>query len=86
MAFASLFRADELVFIKRHKYVRKAARGTVTHPRRFGSTEMGHRMPRQEQPLLRRVKGCLGAVATSKRSYFLGKLVLMSQDTNTKFS
>lgn len=47
---------------------------------------MGHRTPRREQPLLRRVKGCLGAVATSKRSYFLGKLVLMSQDTNTKFS
>lgn len=45
---------------------------------------MLHGRPRQEQLLLRRVKGCLEAVATSKRSYLLGKLILMSQNKNTK--
>lgn len=73
MAFASLFRPGELIFINRHRYVRKAARGAVRHLSRDGSIEMCHGRPRQEQPLLRRVKGCLGAVDTSKRSYFLGK-------------
>lgn len=86
VAFASLFRADELIFIKRHKYVRKAARGTVRHPRRFGGTEMGHRRPRQEQPLLRRVKGCLRGCCYQQEKLLSGKLVLMSQDINTKFS
>lgn len=45
---------------------------------------MWHGRPRQEQPSLRRVKGCLGAVATSKRSYLLGKLILILQNTKTK--
>lgn len=71
VAFMSLFRPDELIFSNRQRYVREAARGAVRWLSRFGGREMER--IRREQPPLTEVSGFSGAVATRKRSYFLGK-------------
>lgn len=73
VAFTSLFRRDELIFSNRQRYVREAARGAARQPSRFGCREMWHGRTRQEQPPQAGVRGCSGAVATSKRSYVLGE-------------